>query len=89
MGLSPSTVTIYEDDCTKPPSTSVVLSYMILAVVSGFLIGTEVSEQLKSQENKSGELSMSYYEFAMIIVFLQALVGAVRFGKFNFLPPII
>lgn len=78
MGLSASTLTIYEDEHTKPPKTTTVMSYILLAIISGFILGEEISQQF----GKNGfEFDMGFYEFAVILIFAQALLGVVRFGK--------
>lgn len=68
---------LYENEDQKPPKRSTVLSYLLIVIVSGLLLSSDISEKLDYDDG----LSMTYYEFAIIVVFLQALIGAVRFSK--------
>lgn len=68
---------LYENEDQKPPKRSTVLSYLLIVIMSGLLLSSDISEKL----NYDDGLSMTYYEFAIIVVFLQALIGAVRFSK--------
>lgn len=65
---------INENDQKKPTITTTV-SYGLVVIISGLLLFSEAVSQFDDG------FDMSYYEFALIVVFLQALMGAARFGK--------
>lgn len=59
----------------KTPTITTMVSYGLVVFVSGLLLFAEAVSQFDDG------FDMSYYEFALIVVFLQALMGAARFGK--------